>query len=105
MIRPPPGSTRTYTLFPYTSLFLSGGRIGQVEQREQRPLIPAFEDAVHRALEQMPLARPPAAIACVERRIIVGQPVKDPQRLQRQPVRLGWVGGADRKSTRLNSSH
>src|SRR3546814_13122808 len=43
MIRPPPRSTRTYTLFPYTTLFRSGGLLprrdeGNVDIRERRHL-------------------------------------------------------------------
>src|SRR3546814_20205791 len=38
MIRGPPGSTRTYTLFPYTTLFRSGihSRIGETVEQVRR---------------------------------------------------------------------
>src|SRR3546814_8093594 len=56
LIRRQPRSTRTDTLFPYTTLFRS---------------------------EQMVFAGPITAIARIERRIIVGKAMKDAQRLQR----------------------
>src|SRR3546814_8503768 len=37
MIRPPPRSTRTYTLFPYTTLFRSRGEGGAPARRHTRP--------------------------------------------------------------------
>src|SRR3546814_20729575 len=49
MIRRPPRSTRTDTLFPYTTLFRSGNRLGQVElaadlvrRIEQRDVVAAL---------------------------------------------------------------
>src|SRR3546814_19568672 len=36
MIRRPPRATRTDTLFPYTTLFRSGGAITEVRQRARR---------------------------------------------------------------------
>src|SRR3546814_19963580 len=38
MIRRPPRSTRTDTLFPYTTLFRSSGRGGRAIMRSQSPL-------------------------------------------------------------------
>src|SRR3546814_6522487 len=37
MLRRPPRSTRTDTLFPYTTLFRSGGRDGGIRAFEQAP--------------------------------------------------------------------
>src|SRR3546814_18010883 len=65
MIRRPPGSTRTYTLFPYTALFRSArerlrGIVDQLEQEGRRQLpterelaeqIGVGRRAVRRALE------------------------------------------------------
>src|SRR3546814_6676960 len=39
MIRRPPRSTRTDTLFPYTTLFRSGGRGGRARRAPELPLI------------------------------------------------------------------
>src|SRR3546814_19913665 len=56
MIRRPPRSTRTDTLFPYTTLFRSGGhaidrRVLHVVEQEQRPRVGFVDhefDAAHR---------------------------------------------------------
>src|SRR3546814_12892111 len=80
MIRRPPRSTRTDTLFPYTTLFRSSGLF---------ILLAARIDL--EALRQVGLGSllVLAAIQCI------GQPLK---------VWLSGIG-TDRKSTRLNSSH
>src|SRR3546814_13811732 len=88
MIRRPPRSTRTGTLFPYTTLF--------------------------RSPEQLVAERGFVEADCVRELFIIGE-VADELRDQRQ---VGGGGGADgerhgrpvsmggdRKSTRLNSSH
>src|SRR3546814_8228363 len=49
MMRRPPRSTRTDTLFPYTTLFRSGGRITQHEFVRVRRLGGRREDRVARA--------------------------------------------------------
>src|SRR3546814_12415870 len=80
MIRRPPRSTRTDTLFPYTTLFRSG-------QRRLRA-----RGGGHRALQDRPAS--PA----------LGKP-----ELRRRPARRRGIRAGDRredrKSTRLNSSH
>src|SRR3546814_18078571 len=38
MIRRPPRSTLTYTLFPYTTLFRSGGQVVRAERRQHPPI-------------------------------------------------------------------
>src|SRR3546814_9160795 len=54
MIRLPPRSTRTDTLFPYTTLFLSiGNDVGIVRRR--------FDGERHRQRQRDPIARAPAA--------------------------------------------
>src|SRR3546814_17153378 len=103
MIRRPPRSTRTYPLFPYTTLFRSG------LEREHR------RDAL---ADQQPVGDAAEADAVTEqgaedlaRRIEVG----DGQMLDIEPgpvdaddaaVEVGDCGEhGDRKSTRLHSSH
>src|SRR3546814_14809396 len=76
MIRRPPRSTRTDTLFPYTTLFRSSGALaGSRHRRGRRPprLVPRASG---------PAVTPPLDKLKIER-----------------------VGPGDRKSTRLNSSH
>src|SRR3546814_13605615 len=98
MIRRPPGSRRTDTLFPYTTLFRSGAadreRIRTGHQR-------------HVAVAAGRTAA--AAAAAAE---YLGQPVGqvlglDVLELVREQLHAGAgaVDALDRKSTRLNSSH
>src|SRR3546814_11064510 len=82
MIRRPPRSTRTDTLFPYTTLFRSDRR---------RAIAPRPGDERHRD----------GAVAAQDARRVP----PDPLAQQRQRVRRLSVGRRDRKSTRLNSSH
>src|SRR3546814_12227022 len=97
MIRRPPRSTRTDTLFPYTTLFRSfaevdggvgGGAVAQI------PIMEAFG----RALLLEPY---------LETIVLAGGVLKR----SRNPVALGLIEAIisgevrDRKSTRLNSSH
>src|SRR3546814_15564464 len=107
--RRPPKSTRTYTLFPYTTLFRS-----LADPVLQHP-VPA--DSVLAVL----LYRNGVPVGCVaHRRIWVRNLVRDMENLNfwfpghetkpddfRCVVRPGLLKGigADRKSTRLNSSH
>src|SRR3546814_20183320 len=80
MIRRPPRSTRTYTLFPYTTLFRSI-QIGRWRRRRAPPLDPRHLEQVRdEALEAVGSAPDPV------------------DHLEPHVVR-------DRKSTRLNSSH
>src|SRR3546814_18163354 len=78
IIRPTPRSTRTYTLFPYTTLF-----------RSQQIVVPASCKVEHlsgQADIQIQVARNALGQACWA---VAGMPANFP----------------DRKSTRLNSSH
>src|SRR3546814_5634251 len=105
MIRLPPRSTRTGTLFPYTTLFRSwdawptgvwdGGRKSRAEidfgaSADYRPrLIPAGQIC-------------PALFVC-DHYSISG--MTDEAHLSAQPTRSEAPPRLDRKSTRLNSSH
>src|SRR3546814_19779678 len=99
MRRRPPRSTRTDTLFPYTTLFRSrggerGGKGGPGDEAEVAP--PGGGDRGRapervQALQGVQLAGPG-----------LGQGLPEgSERLQG----LGGGGHPDRKSTRLNSSH
>src|SRR3546814_15925353 len=101
MILRPPRSTRTDTLFPYTSLFRSF--IGNVEEAppphgSRKPSTPAR--ALGRAVLRQRLFQQRHAL--VEHRVGNGQREQQPDRLA-----LGAAAqqDQDRKSTRLNSSH
>src|SRR3546814_16882102 len=85
MIRRPPRSTRTYTLFPYTTLFRSAA-IQIARQAGAYPIATTLTSAKRDALME---AGAYAVIATQE------EPLE--QRLQELT--------GDRKSTRLNSSH
>src|SRR3546814_18231124 len=97
MIRRPPRSTRTDTLFPYTTLFrsrkLSGFRVGKPK--------PSMSDFDYLALDT----------AGRERRGSVKAASMDDARAVLGARKLYVVrmepgsGASDRKSTRLNSSH
>src|SRR3546814_11238691 len=82
-IRRPPRSTRTDTLFPYTTLFRSGR--GGVRLGQQRPAVPR---RAGRAVHGAGGARSPGA-----------------GRRSRRTGLEARVLPEDRKSTRLNSSH
>src|SRR3546814_6734926 len=116
MIRRPPRSTRTDTLFPYTTLFRS------ILQREA--IARRLDTSRHRVRERCPvlqvgrerqgdelasgLAVEPLPLAIVHQRLATGNPPQV-ERLRRGIVVRNQcddgTGAADRKSTRLNSSH
>src|SRR3546814_12436376 len=91
-IRRAPRSTRTDTLFPYTTLFRSGGRKGGWKNGENESWRPSFENHVFPIIGRMPIDQIDSAAVL---RVL-------------EPI---WLTSAptarriDRKSTRLNSSH
>src|SRR3546814_16257114 len=92
MIRRPPRSTRTYTLFPYTTLFRSADPELQLEVGDaghEVGVAGALAVAVDRALQLGGTAQHG------------GHRVGD----RAAAVVLGVDAELDRKSTRLNSSH
>src|SRR3546814_7450739 len=109
MIRRPPRSTRTDTLFPYTTLFrsisrpdqflglLSGGRRGDGER----------ECAGHRGRSAPGFAPQPAVLSVrfAQRPAPASFPIVGPRPLLAALSRLTRKAKPDRKSTRLNSSH
>src|SRR3546814_14852101 len=98
MLRPPPRSTRTDTLFPYTTLFRSPDRLPAVEVRIARPTDKLGEvlDFYCKDLGLPELYRTASHGYQV---VMVGLP-GDKYHLEF----TSHVDG-DRKSTRLNSSH
>src|SRR3546814_8192932 len=105
MIRRPPRSTRTDTLFPYTTLFRS---LGLVERDVLLgPLGAELLDVLLEPLEFLVVrgARGVARLELGQQRreiaVLGVRHCRDPRPRQRVVVRAF----ADRKSTRLNSSH
>src|SRR3546814_14990040 len=100
MIRGPPRSTRTDTLFPYTTLFRSMDKATGTLKRGMK-----IGDAVHKEFElrQCTAADYFAAEGSADSsKSITYQAALVAQQL----VRIGeFSGPLDRKSTRLNSSH
>src|SRR3546814_11150198 len=90
MKRRPPRSTRTDTLFPYTTLFRSHGRIHTVVW------------AAGPVVEQVPLAE---ANEALWKRSIDIEVHGFYHAVQATLPAMRDAGGGDRKSTRLNSSH
>src|SRR3546814_15112984 len=102
MLRRPPRSTRTYTLFPYTTLFRSDEGPDVVHERPdlivgQLPTVPVrLLSTIDNRLEQF------GGLA-LGHEVDVGE---DPRPLATRPApQRARELGSDRKSTRLNSSH
>src|SRR3546814_12118761 len=90
IIRRPPGSTRTDTLFPYTTLFRSG-RDGRRNVATDHPLYRVLHDSPN--ADQTAVDFWEFICACLE---MHGYAYCETERA---------IDGRDRKSTRLNSSH
>src|SRR3546814_18369343 len=110
MIRRPPRSTRTYTRFPYTTLFRS---ILGLEIIDRHLVGDRREQAADEAHVVIPGQPRNAAVAALQfhavrmRRQIVEQRAvrdRDAVRETRRAAAVLEIAG-DRKSTRLNSSH
>src|SRR3546814_6629778 len=111
MIRRPPRSTRTDTLFPYTTLFRShvGDRQGTFVATPARAVYPAYNKVDLRAsLTQGSWAVNLYAKNIGDTRgLLGGGPGSFPASAYAyiQPRSFGASIAKDRKSTRLNSSH
>src|SRR3546814_13677967 len=95
MRRPPPISTRTYTLFPYTTLILS--LPSELAYAQDATMSSIFGDVVttvlNKSLDAQGEAGPEFLIA-----VLTGSTSLRDEDVKR-------IAKADRKSTRLNSSH
>src|SRR3546814_11120277 len=97
MLRQPPGSTRTYTLFPYTTLVRSLRAAPAVAGRSRHGAGALRSDGDQAVLGPCHAAAAGADLQQFNRRDV-----------QRQAAAAGIVDSVDledRKSTRLNSSH
>src|SRR3546814_12462021 len=103
MIRGPPKSTRTATLFPYTTLFRSTRQPGLTEPVDGRPSLSAPGPAI------LPDLYRSALHTVLDLNAVPGRTPFEPPRFLRAGVGYSepWTRDAaiDRKSTRLNSSH
>src|SRR3546814_11261285 len=90
MIRRPPRSTRTDTLFPYTTLFRSDGL-----RVDQFGAVAARIDGIDEPARELD-ALPALAIAAVENEDMTRHGIT---------LKMDRHRTLDRKSTRLNSSH
>src|SRR3546814_19424469 len=88
MIRRPPRSTRTDTLFPYTTLFRSAHLVLEVVLQDEPPVV------LHATHELLELEAHEAAVDAELDDVELDLLSDSPHHLR-----------ADRKSTRLNSSH
>src|SRR3546814_4864385 len=118
MIRRPPRSTRTDTLFPYTTLFRSGlrarclrdrllpSRRDDIDRQDRHVLSPSPRAGWRRGrngaemarVSPMPLGRVSHFVGSIVSESIDG-------RSGGARLVLAISGGGDRKSTRLNSRH
>src|SRR3546814_17800679 len=95
MIRRPPRSTRTDTLFPYTTLFRSQeGKRVRLQRKTQRPVV------LDHMLAQVHLRQRNRGLGAA---VLDAGGGKERQRLDL--LLLARQALQDRKSTRLNSSH
>src|SRR3546814_1052982 len=111
MIRRPPRSTRTDTLFPYTTLFRSAAVLEQARQRGAQ----GAERARQRDRGEERRARRADVGVLGDEQVLGLQHVRTAQkhfgryvagqRVARRRLLAEGVGQLDRKSTRLNSSH
>src|SRR3546814_2409050 len=113
MIRRPPRSTRTDTLFPYTTLFRSANGFTQLIAAPQQ--LDVFALTLHQIRRIQFVERLPGAHRVTDRsNVQLAQPAVDlgadlePRRLvcsHRAPAANLAAHLTDRTSTRLNSSH
>src|SRR3546814_4780437 len=107
MIRRPPRSTRTDTLFPYTTLFRSRLLALACRRRFRRWALRGRPEAVEHASPRLPLgrglSRARAAVAGIANRAWIFAHLAHGSRARAKDLHRRAF--RDRKSTRLNSSH
>src|SRR3546814_11341159 len=108
MLRRPPRTTRTDTLFPYTTRFRSGGRAGIARTSLERTAEGLGPDGDAWLELFAPLVegwQPLVALALGERTRGIAGTLADVGARQLVEVGMRLLEQGDRKSTRLNSSH
>src|SRR3546814_16654259 len=100
MIRPPPRSTRTDTLFPYTTLFRSA-----LPGRQLRPLRKRAHPRRRRLLDRGTLQAGLGAQPIHQPFDHAGIAGAEEPEMHESRKELIDISPLDRKSTRLNSSH
>src|SRR3546814_19894699 len=112
MIRQPPRSTRTETLFPYSTLFRSIGEIKAALGVEDDVVGGRKRPPVHRSQQRLEPSAPDVQALDRAAGIVGRRADRNAQAVDLGPFIAavvaddeGAVGGQDRKSTRLNSSH
>src|SRR3546814_12395230 len=98
MIRPPPNSTRTDTLFPYTTLFRSWVN-GNSVALERAAETTTGDDTIRLDTLQIEGA------TTVERETGAERDARGYNEVYDLDISSSFAGREDRKSTRLNSSH
>src|SRR3546814_11334251 len=101
MTRRPPRPTRTYTLFPYTTLFRSGVKVWLVDADIYGPSLPKLLDSEGTKPEAQGSKLVPVPNAYDVPMLSTGQIAAAGQAIAWR----GPMAGKDRKRTRLNSSH
>src|SRR3546814_3936896 len=102
MIRRPPRSTRTDTLFPYTTLFRSDAAAGRQAFGQHAPALTGHRRAADDRVDRHEhVATDDRAVHERRTRIVAAADLY--ARRRRRQQRAG--DAVDRKSTRLNSSH
>src|SRR3546814_11772258 len=101
MMRRPPSSTRTDTLFPYTTLFRSQHSASSINIRERLDFSCAIFDGAGRLVANAPHMPVHLGSMGESVRTILRQRTKDTRGIRRGDT----YALKDRKSTRLNSSH
>src|SRR3546814_8443138 len=107
MIRRPPRSTRTDTLFPYTTLFRASNirSIHDLDDNGNRltfELEPEAIDSMIASIAPLSKLRGDMADLAYDK---AGWRRQEPANQRAYLMCTGTYSGADRKSTRLNSSH
>src|SRR3546814_1087752 len=102
MIRRPTRSTRTDTLFPYSTLFRSSERILGRNAAEAVALLRTYIDAVHRGRVRIYIVRVPAELADLHQRSVQRQRVEPVDaRLFARGLPIGVKQDALRRPQRL----
>src|SRR3546814_19108879 len=107
MLLPPPRSTRTDTLCPYTTLFRSPPEIAGPDGLGDAPLlrVSIFMSVFDVHINRTPMAGTLRKLAYIPGKFLNADLDKASEDNERQHFVVERADGLDRKSTRLNSRH